>query len=131
MNIFSFLFDKLRHDAAPLLKAAAEWAEEEGLSLARDVEAELRDKLPTDLIPLFNEFVGPQLGFALPAGAAVTAFGLALLKREMAKSLTSKSTDLRASVLNAGVEQAALLLKGEQGDAEPTTNPQPTAVVTK
>ena len=124
MSFFAHLFDKLKHDAAPLLKAAAQWAETEGLGIAKEVEAELAAKAPAALVPLFNEFVAPSLGLELPVGATLTAAALGLLKREMAKAKASDGATLRASVLNAGVEQAALLLKGEQGDTQVAASPR-------
>ncbi len=126
MSLISW-FEGVEHEAKPLLTAAAKWAESEGLSIVREVEAELKGKLPGELVLLFNQFVAPALGFTMPGASTLTAVGLDLLSTALArvKAAEVSGGSLRVSVLNAGIEQAILLAKGQTGDT--STAPVPVA----
>jgi hypothetical protein len=128
MSLISW-FEGLEHEAKPLLSAAAKWAESEGLAIVREVEAELKGKLPGELVTLFNEYVAPTLGFVLPAETTLTAVGTDLLSTALArvKAAEVSGTSLRASVINAGIEQAILLAKGAIGDTATAPVPATTA----
>ena len=112
------LFEGAEHEAKPLLAAAAKWAEAEGLLIVKEVKMELAGKTPAEAIALFNQFVAPELGFAIPAGATLTAVAGDLLSTALARSKAAaiSGTTLRASVLNAALEQAVLLAHAAAGD---------------
>ena len=124
MNLFSHFLNEIEHDAKPLLLAAAQWAEKEGMTLVRELEAEVQSK---GLIPLFNETLGATLGFTIPAGATLAAEAVDLLTTALArnKAQAVSGANVRASVLNAGVEQAVLLVKGQIGDTATVPPPNP------
>jgi hypothetical protein len=130
MSIFGHLFDQLEHDAKPLLSAAAKWAETEGLAIVKEVEAEIKSKAPAELASLFNATIGTKLGVSIPASATLSDTATDLLKTTLArvKAQEVSGSSLRASILNTGLEQALLLLKGKAGDTK--TAPQPAAVTT-
>ena len=121
MSLFSTLFADLEHEAKPLLTAAAKWAEAEGQLIVKEVEAELKGKGAAELIALFNEFVAPAIGVVWPAGVTtLTAGATDLLFTALARSKAAEvsGATLRTSVLNAGIEQAVLLVKGALGDTK-------------
>lgn len=120
MSVFGHIFDQIEHDAKPLLSAAAKWGEQEGLAIVREVQAELKSKGPAELVSLFNDNVGNKIGVTLPATATLSDAAHDLLTTAIARAKAAdvSGTSLRASVLNAGLEQAVLLLKGQNKDTD-------------
>ena len=130
--LFSQLFNELEHDAKPLLSAAAKWAEQEGLVIVKQVQAEVKTKTPAELVALFNSTVGSSLGVSVQPGATISADAQALLTTALARAKASElsGSSLRTSILNAGIEQAELLFKGLTGDTA-TAPPLATPATTK
>ncbi len=118
MSFFGRIFETLEHDSKPLLSAAAHWAESEGIVIVQLVEAEVKSLATPELVALFNSFVGKEIGILLPAGASLGFEAIDLLITAIARSRAQQKsgTTLRTSILNAGIEQAVLLLKGQTGD---------------
>lgn len=127
MSLFSKVFDQLDHAAKPLLSAAAKWAETDGLTIVRGVEQKIKAQAPAALVATFNKTLGSSLGVTLPPGSTLSADATNLLITAMARAEAESTSGakLRSSVLNAGIEQAVLLLKGAAGDT--TTTPAPMA----
>lgn len=120
MSFFRKLWDQVEHDAKPLLSAAAQFAEDEGMQIVRQVALDMEAAGPEGLVVLFNKWVAPLLGVdALPPTTKVlsdVAIDLLATVIARARAQESEGTRLRVSVLNAGVEQAVLLVKGAAGD---------------
>ncbi len=118
-NFFLKLFGKLKQDAAPLLDAAEQWARAEGLAIVREVEAEIAGKTGPELQAFINGILSRTFGvLAEPVGGLLSSAAIDLaitaLAREKAKLASGKTW--RTAVLNAGIEEALLLLKGQSGD---------------
>ena len=118
MTFFRKLWDQVEHDAKPLLSASAHFAESEGLVIVKEVGKQMAAAGEAGLVVLFNQYVGPQIGVTLPANTVLTAVASDLLGTSMAraKAASALGTQLRVSVLNAGIEEALLLAKGAAGD---------------
>ena len=122
MSFFAHLFETLEHDSKPLLSAAAHWAESEGIVIVQLVEAEVKSLATPELVALFNSFIGKEIGLLLPPGANLGFEAIDLLITAIARSRAQQKSGatLRTSVLNAGIEQAVLFLKGQTGDTSVT-----------
>lgn len=129
MSLFSKVFDELDHRAQPLLSAAAKWAETNGLSIVRAIENEVKAQAPGALVATFNKTLGSSLGITLPTGATLSDDATSLLITALArtKAQATSGATLRTSVLNAGIEQAVLLLKGAAGDTATAPSAAPVA----
>ena len=120
-NFLLSLWKKILKDAAPLEDAAKQWAKTEGLALVEEIDRELAAKTAPELKAFLNGVLERTFGVVIPgAGEAISQAALDLavtaLARERAKLASGAS--LRTAVLNAGIEEAVLLLKAALGDTQ-------------